>query len=104
MGIFCILWTTRYISERFDKGIIIKNGKIKKLLWMRKTDDYISYIAIVFNIIGYFSLIAIIVCCVVGLFILPRNTMYLSWIVFGWTFIVFFAECFFYPSYGARGS
>ena len=45
------------MSERFNKGIIIKNSKLKKFLWMRKADDYISFVSIVFLIISYFTLI-----------------------------------------------
>ena len=36
LSIYCNLFTTRNMSERFNKGIIIKNSKLKKFLWMGK--------------------------------------------------------------------
>jgi len=102
--IYCILFSTRNISERFDKGIIIKNSKLKKLLWMRKADDYISYVSIVLLAISYFILIGTVACFVVCLFVSQLAAKWITGILFGIICVVFIVEHFFLPPYGVRGS
>ena len=92
------------MSERFDKGITIKNSKLKKFLWMRKTDDYISFVSIVFLIISYFMLIGVIACFLICVFVDDFVAKWITWILFGVVFVVFFVEQFFLPPYGVRGS
>ena len=104
LGIYCNLFTTRNMSERFNKGAVIKNSKLKKLLWMRKTDDYISFVSIVFLIISYFTLIATIACFLICLFVSNFVAKWITWVLFCVVFIVFFIENFFLPPYGVRGS
>ena len=104
LGIYCNLFTTRNMSERFNKGVIIKNAKLKKLLWLRRTTDYISFVSIVFLIISYFTLIATIACFLICLFVSDFVAKWITWVLFGVVFIVFLIENFFLPPYGVRGS
>ena len=104
LGIYCNLFTTRNMSERFNKGVIIKNTKLKKLLWMRRANDYISFVSIVFLIISYFTLIATIACFFICLFVPDFVAKWITWVLFGVVLIVFFIENFFLPPYGVRGS
>lgn len=104
LGIYCNLFTTRNMSERFNKGVIIKNAKLKKLLWMRRATDYISFVSIVFLIISYFTLIATIACFLICLFVSDFVAKWITWVLFGVVFIVFLIENFFLPPYGVRGS
>lgn len=104
LGIYCNLFTARNMSERFNKGVIIKDSKFKKLLWMRKTNDYISYVSIVFLIIAYFTLIETIACFMICLFVSDLAAKWITWVLFGIIYIIFFVEEFFLPSYGVRGS
>lgn len=104
LGIYCNLFTTRNMSERFNKGVVIKNSKLKKLLWMRKTDDYISFVSIVFLIISYFTLIATIACFLICLFVSNFVAKWITWVLVGVVFIEFLVEQFFLPPYGVRGS
>lgn len=92
------------MSERFNKGVIIKNSKLKKLLCMRRTDDYISFASIVFLIISYFTLIGTVACFLICLFVSDFVAKWITWVLFGVVFIVFFIEHFFLPPYGVRGS
>ena len=66
------------MSERFNKGIIIKNSKLKKFLWMRKADDYISFVSIVFLIISYITLIGTMACFLIYLLV---SDLLAKWIV-----------------------
>lgn len=104
LSIYCNLFTTRNMSERFNKGIIIKNSKLKKFLWMRKADDYISFVSIVFLIISYFTLIGTMACFLICLLVSDLLAKWITWVLFGFTFTVFVVEQFFLPSYGVRGS
>ena len=91
------------MSDRFNKGIIIKNDKLKKLLWMRKKNEYISYVAIVFLVIDYITLLVAITCFIICLFMSKVIAQYISWILFGVTALIFLIEMFFLPPYGVRG-
>ena len=102
--IYCNLFTTRNMSERFNKGVIIHNSKWKKLLWMRKADDFISYVSIIFLIISYFTLICTVACFVVCLFVSDLVAKWLTFVLFGIICVVFIIEHFFLPAYGVRGS
>lgn len=102
--IYCNLFTTRNMSERFNKGVIIHNSKWKKLLWMRKADDFISYVSIIFLIISYFTLICTVGCFVVCLFVSDLVAKWITLALSGVIFIVFIIEHFFLPAYGVRGS
>ncbi len=101
--VYCNLFTTRNMSDRFNKGIIIKNDKLKKLLFMRK-NEYISYVSIVFLVIDYINLLITIACFVICLFTSDIVAKYISWILFGFTGLIFLIEMFFLPPYGVRGS
>lgn len=92
------------MSERFNKGVIIHNPKWKKLLWMRKADDFISYVSIIFLIISYFTLICTVACFVVCLFVSDLAAKWITLILSGVIFNVFIIEYFFLPAYGVRGS
>lgn len=100
LGIYCNLFTTRNMSERFNKGVIIKNSKLKKFLWMRRTDDYISFVSIVFLIISYFTLIGTVACFLICLFVSNFVAKLITWVLFGVIFILFIIENFFLPPYG----
>lgn len=71
---------------------------------MRKTDTYISYVSIVFNVIAYFNLIATIACFLICLFVPNVVAEYITEILFGVICIVFFVEHCFTPPTGVRGS
>ena len=98
--IYCVLITIPGISERFDKGIIIKEARLKKLLWMRKTDEYISYVSIAFCIIGYFELIATVISFVVSMFVSYTVAEYIVYITFGVCWFTFIIQHAFLPPYG----
>ena len=102
--IYCNLFTTRNMSERFNKCVIIHNSKWKKLLWMRNADDFISYVSIIFLIISYFTLICTVACFVVCLFVSDLAAKWITLVLAGVIFIVFIIEHFFLPAYGVRGS
>ena len=104
LGIYCNLFTTRNMSERFHKGVIIKNSKWKKLLWMRNEDDFISYVSIIFLVISYFTLLGVVVCFLVCLFVFDLVAKWITLVLFGIIFIMFIIEHFFLPTYGVRGS
>ena len=75
------------MSERFNKGIIIKNSKFKKFLWMRKADDYISFVSIIFLIISYFTLIGTMACFLICLFVSDFEEKWITVLLFDLTFI-----------------
>lgn len=104
LGVYCNLFTTRNMSDRFSKGVIVKNSKLKKLLWMRNTNNYISYVSIVFLIIAYFTLIGTVACFFTCLFVSNLVAKWITWVLFGIICIEFFIENFFLPTYGVRGS
>ena len=86
--IYCNLFTTRNMSERFNKGVIIHNPKWKKLLWMRDADDFISYVSIIFFIISYFTLISAVACFVVCLFVSDLAAKWITLVLAGVIFNV----------------
>ncbi len=86
--IYCNLFTTRNMSERFNKGVIIHNPKWKKLLWMRKADDFISYVSIIFLIISYFTLISAVACFAVCLFVSDLAAKWITLVLAGVIFNV----------------
>lgn len=102
--IYCNFTTTHYISERFDKGIIVKNNLLKKILWIYKELDYISYVSIVFIIINYIFLIATITCFIICLCVSKLATTLITWVLFLVLLILFVVEHAFTPPYGVRGS
>ena len=101
LGLYLIFGTTQNINDRFDKGIIVTNKKLRRFLWIKKIHEHISYPSLVFVIIGYFYTISLPACSVACLLVSEPVIMRIYFfIVFG-TWVV---EIFFIPSYGARGS
>ena len=102
-----ILWmlfiATQYISERFEKGIIIKNKLLRVFLWLRKYDEYISYPSLVFVIIGYIEAVLTVVCNVVCLMIPDIISIYVSFGYLIFLLVTWIVALFFLPSYGVRG-
>lgn len=103
LGIYCDLFSTRNMSDRFNKGLIIKNPKLKKLLWMRN-NEYISFVSIIFLIISYLILVGTIACFLICLFVSNLAAKWITGVLFGVVSLVFFIEGFFLPPYGVRGS
>ncbi|MBE7089944.1 MAG: hypothetical protein E7362_03985 [Clostridiales bacterium] len=104
LGIVLILSITQNINERFDKGKIVTNKKLRRLLWIKKEHEHISYPSLVFICLGYFYALLLIVCNVVCLFVCEQIAELITYIYFGVVVVTWVVEVFFIPSYGLRGS
>ena len=69
LAIYFIFSLSQSVSERFNRGIIIKNKKLRKFLWIAKNEVYISYVSLVFVILGYIYLLAFIPCNIICLLV-----------------------------------
>lgn len=101
--LFCIFSFTQNISQRFEKGKIIQNSTIRRLLWIKKDQSYISYPSIVFFVLGYIYLLSLIPCNIVCMFVseyLAHKIVFISIGIMGITLMI---EVFFLPSYGIKG-
>ena len=101
--LFCIFSFTQNISERFEKGKIIRNSTIRRLLWIKRDLSYISYPSIVFVVLGYVYLLSLIPCniaCIIVSESVAHKIVYISIGIMGVTLM---AEAFFLPSYGVKG-
>ena len=103
LALYLIFCFSQNISQRFDKGLIVKNVVLQKLLWIRKNEVYISYPSLVFVIIGYIYLVALIPCNIVCLFVSIYTAELITYIYIGVTGLTWCIEVFFLPSYGIKG-
>lgn len=101
--LYLIFSFTRNINERFDKGIIIKKPVLRELLWIKKNQVYISYLSLVFVIIGYIYLIALIPFNIICLFVSDYIASWITYIYLGTLGITWLAEIPFLPFYGIKG-
>lgn len=101
--LYLIFSFTRNINERFDKGRIIKKTVLRGLLWIKKNQVYISYVSLVFAIIGYIYLIALIPLNIICLFVSDYIASWITYIYLGMLGITWLAEIPFLPFYGIKG-
>ena len=102
--VWLILSMTQNINERFDKGKIVTNKKLRRLLWIKKEHEHISYPSLVFVCLGYFHALLLVACFTTCFFVgeqLAETITDIYGLVLCGTWVV---EVFFIPSYGLRGS
>ena len=102
-GFVLIFGFSQNISERFDKGLIVKKTMLRKLLWIRKNETYISYPSLIFVIIGYIYLFSLIPCNIICLFVSNYVAEAITYSYLAITYITGVVEALFLPSYGVKG-
>ena len=101
--LYLIFSLTHNISERFNKGKIIRSAIIRKILWIRKSEVYISYPSLVFVIFGYIYLIALIPCNIICFFVSNYFAIWITAVYFTVISLTLLIESMFLPFYGAKG-
>ncbi len=103
VSLYLIFGLTRNISERFSNGKTINSAILKRLLWIKKNESYISYPSLVFVILGYIYLIAIIPCNIVCLFVSELTAKWITGVYLGVMNLTVLIEAPFLPFYGVKG-
>lgn len=103
-AIYLILDITKSISDRFDKkGLNVASPHLRMLLWIRKGEMYVSYVSLIFVVIGYVYAMALVPCYVVCLFVSLEIATKIVCIYAVVTMGTFMVEVWFLPFYGLKG-
>lgn len=103
-SVYIILGSSQNINERFEKGIIVKKSILKKFLWIKKNEVYISYVSLIFVIIGYIYLFALIPYNIICFVFSNNIAVLIARFYIAVTMSTVFIERFFLPPYGTRGN
>lgn len=104
LGSWMILDSTRNINEEQERGIILKNKFWRLVCFLHKPyEKYLSYVSIVFLVIGYFYLLATLSIFVIYFCCPSIVTVLVVFISIVIMFIILIVERLFMPSYGFMG-
>lgn len=104
IGIWMVLSSTEAINDQQERGIVVENKFWKAVCFLHKPyEKHLSYVSIIFLVIGYVYLLLMIPLFIVA-FCLPSRILFFITLGYaGAIWITFFIEGPFMPSWGMKG-